>query len=158
MLALEAYNLKKTYRFNNQIVKAVQNVSLNIASGEVVAFLGPNGAGKTTSIKMMAGLIKPDFGWTKISGINPHHNPIALEKLGAVLSVNELQFQMCMLELVNRQNTHQNQEDSILRAVKQNSYNNFYLALFYFLLYLDAVCCFGNIRTGNIYSCRYECN
>ena len=76
MLALEAYNLKKTYRFNNLIVKAVQNVSLNIASGEVVAFLGPNGAGKTTSIKMMAGLIKPDFGWTIISGINPHHNPI----------------------------------------------------------------------------------
>jgi len=88
MIALEAYNLKKTYRLNNQIVEAVKNVSLNIASGEVVAFLGPNGAGKTTSIKMMAGLIKPDSGLTKISGINPHHNPIALEKLGAVLEGN----------------------------------------------------------------------
>ena len=88
MIALEACNLKKTYRFNNQIVEAVKNVSLNIASGEVMAFLGPNGAGKTTSIKMMAGLIKPDFGWTKISGINPHKNPIALEKLGAVLEGN----------------------------------------------------------------------
>ncbi|MGB3759167.1 MAG: ABC transporter ATP-binding protein [Rivularia sp. (in: cyanobacteria)] len=88
MLALEAYNLKKTYRYNNQIVEAVKNVSLNIASGEVMAFLGPNGAGKTTSIKMMAGLIKPDFGWTKISGINPHKNPNALEKLGAVLEGN----------------------------------------------------------------------
>ncbi|MBV6623430.1 MAG: ABC transporter ATP-binding protein [Rivularia sp. (in: Bacteria)] len=88
MIALEAYNLKKTYRLNNQIVEAVKNVSLNITSGEVVAFLGPNGAGKTTSIKMMAGLIKPDFGWTKISGINPHRNPNALEKLGAVLEGN----------------------------------------------------------------------
>ncbi len=88
MLALEAYNLKKTYQYNNQIVEAVKNVSLNIASGEVMAFLGPNGAGKTTSIKMMAGLIKPDFGWTKISGINPHKNPNALEKLGAVLEGN----------------------------------------------------------------------
>ena len=88
MIALEAYNLKKIYRFNNQIVEAVKNVSLNIASGEVMAFLGPNGAGKTTSIKMMAGLIKPDFGWTKISGINPHKNPRALEKLGAVLEGN----------------------------------------------------------------------
>lgn len=88
MIALEAYNLKKTYRLNNQIVEAVKNVSLNIASGEVVAFLGPNGAGKTTSIKMMAGLIKPDLGWTKISGINPHRNPVALEKIGAVLEGN----------------------------------------------------------------------
>lgn len=88
MIALEACNLKKTFRLNNQIVEAVKNVSLNIASGEVVAFLGANGAGKTTSIKMMAGLIKPDFGWTKISGINPHKNPSALKKLGAVLEGN----------------------------------------------------------------------
>ncbi|MEM6751826.1 MAG: ABC transporter ATP-binding protein [Cyanobacteria bacterium P01_C01_bin.38] len=88
MIALEASCLKKTYQLNNQIVEAVKNVSLNIASGEVMAFLGPNGAGKTTSIKMMAGLIKPDFGWTKISGINPHKNPRALEKLGAVLEGN----------------------------------------------------------------------
>ena len=88
MIALEACNLKKTYRFKNQIVAAVKNVSLNIGYGEVVAFLGPNGAGKTTSIKMMAGLIKPDAGWTKISGINPHQNPNALEKLGAVLEGN----------------------------------------------------------------------
>jgi len=88
MIALEAYSLKKTYRLNNQIVEAVKNVSLNIKYGEVVAFLGPNGAGKTTSIKMMAGLIKPDSGWTKISGINPHKNPSALENIGAVLEGN----------------------------------------------------------------------
>ncbi len=88
MLALQAHNLKKIYQFNKQKVEAVRNVSLKIASGEVVAFLGPNGAGKTTSIKMMAGLIQPDFGWTKISGINPHRNPRALEKLGAVLEGN----------------------------------------------------------------------
>ncbi|MGB3653525.1 MAG: ABC transporter ATP-binding protein [Rivularia sp. (in: cyanobacteria)] len=88
MIALEACNLKKTYRLKKQIVAAVKNVSLNIGFGEVVAFLGPNGAGKTTSIKMMAGLIKPDAGWTKISGINPHQNPNALENLGAVLEGN----------------------------------------------------------------------
>jgi len=88
MIALEAYQLKKVYRLNNQIVEAVKNVSLNITSGEVVAFLGPNGAGKTTTIKMMAGLIKPDSGWTKISGINPHINPSALAKIGAVLEGN----------------------------------------------------------------------
>ena len=88
MKVLEASNLKKTYRSNTQIIKAVKNVSLTIASGEVLAFLGPNGAGKTTSIKMMAGLITPDAGWTKIAGIDPHRNPAALKNLGAVLEGN----------------------------------------------------------------------
>ncbi|MGF1487922.1 MAG: ABC transporter ATP-binding protein [Prochloraceae cyanobacterium] len=88
MKVLEAYNLKKTYRSNKQTIEAVKNVSLTITSGEVLAFLGPNGAGKTTSIKMMAGLVKPDAGWTKIAGIDPHCNPAALKNLGAVLEGN----------------------------------------------------------------------
>ncbi|MER3492211.1 MAG: ABC transporter ATP-binding protein [Mastigocladus sp. ERB_26_2] len=85
MQILEAYNLKKTYRQN---ILAVQNVSLTIASGEVLAFLGPNGAGKTTTIKMIAGLIQPDAGSVRIAGSDPHRNPAALEKLGAVLEGN----------------------------------------------------------------------
>ena len=88
MNALEAYNLKKTYRQSNQVIEAVKSVSLNIPPGEVLAFLGPNGAGKTTSIKMMAGLIQPDAGWIRIAGSDPHRNPAALQKLGAVLEGN----------------------------------------------------------------------
>ncbi|WP_414585287.1 ABC transporter ATP-binding protein [Scytonema sp. PCC 10023] len=88
MKALEAYSLKKTYRQSKQIVEAVKNVSLTILSGEVLAFLGPNGAGKTTSIKMMAGLIQPDAGWIRIAGSDPHRNPAALQKMGAVLEGN----------------------------------------------------------------------
>lgn len=88
MQALEAYNLKKTFRRANQIVEAVKNVSLSISPTEVLAFLGPNGAGKTTTIKMMAGLIQPDAGSVRIAGIDPHNNPAALQKLGAVLEGN----------------------------------------------------------------------
>lgn len=88
MKALEAYSLKKTYRQSKQIVEAVKNVSLTILPGEVLAFLGPNGAGKTTSIKMMAGLIQPDAGWVRIAGSDPHRNPGALQKMGAVLEGN----------------------------------------------------------------------
>jgi ABC-2 type transport system ATP-binding protein len=88
MQALEAYNLRKTFQRNSQVVEAVKNVSLSIAPGEVLAFLGPNGAGKTTSIKMMAGLIQPDVGWVRIGGSDPHRNPEALQKLGAVLEGN----------------------------------------------------------------------
>lgn len=42
--------------------KVVDNVSINVHSGEVVGLLGPNGAGKTTSFYMTVGLIKPDTG------------------------------------------------------------------------------------------------
>ncbi|MBW4557022.1 MAG: ABC transporter ATP-binding protein [Trichormus sp. ATA11-4-KO1] len=88
MKALEAHNLNKTFRQNNQIIAAVKNVSLSINPQEVLAFLGPNGAGKTTSIKMIAGLIQPDAGWVRITGSDPHRNPVALQKLGAVLEGN----------------------------------------------------------------------
>ena len=88
MNALEAYNLKKTYRQSKVVVEAVKDVSLTIAPGEVLAFLGPNGAGKTTSIKMMAGLIRPDGGSVRIVGSDPHRNPAALQKMGAVLEGN----------------------------------------------------------------------
>ena len=88
MKALEAHNLRKTYRQGNELVEAVRGVSLTIAAGEVLAFLGPNGAGKTTTIKMMAGLIKPDAGWVRIAGSDPHRNPSALQRLGAVLEGN----------------------------------------------------------------------
>ncbi|MEL6439582.1 MAG: ABC transporter ATP-binding protein [Cyanobacteria bacterium J06621_8] len=87
-MALEVQNLKKTYRYHGKPVVAVADVSLSIKSGEILAFLGANGAGKTTTVKMIAGLIFPDSGWVKIAGLNPHHNPKALKKLGTVLEGN----------------------------------------------------------------------
>jgi Cu-processing system ATP-binding protein len=47
-------------RFGAQV--AVDHLSMPIAAGEVVAFLGPNGSGKTTTLKLAAGLIRPDGG------------------------------------------------------------------------------------------------
>jgi ABC-2 type transport system ATP-binding protein len=88
MIALEAYNLGKTYRDRGKQIQAVRDVSLTINTGEVLAFLGPNGAGKTTTIKMIAGLIRPDFGFVKIAGRDPHRDPRALKLLGAVLEGN----------------------------------------------------------------------
>ena len=43
-------------------VAAVDNISFDLAPGEVVGFLGPNGAGKTTTLKMLAGLLHPTSG------------------------------------------------------------------------------------------------
>ncbi|MCY7322442.1 MAG: ABC transporter ATP-binding protein [Phormidesmis sp. CAN_BIN36] len=89
MQVLEVQHLQKTYRSSRkQLTTAVQDVSLNIAQQEVLAFLGPNGAGKTTTIKMIAGLILPDRGEVKINGLNPHQDAQALRSLGAVLEGN----------------------------------------------------------------------
>ncbi|NEQ22476.1 MAG: ABC transporter ATP-binding protein [Microcoleus sp. SIO2G3] len=86
--ALAAYQLQKHYRQRRQTIAAVQNVSLTMQPGEVLAFLGPNGAGKTTTIKMIAGLIRPDAGWVRVNDRNPHTDRRALRSIGAVLEGN----------------------------------------------------------------------
>jgi len=65
---LQLKNLSKSYNKNS--IKAVDNINLEIKSGEIFGFLGPNGAGKTTTIKMIVGLLKPDNGEIILDGIN----------------------------------------------------------------------------------------
>ena len=50
---------------------AVEGVSFDVKSGEIIGFLGPNGAGKTTTIRMALGLIKPDTGSVSLFGREP---------------------------------------------------------------------------------------
>ena len=54
----------------------VSDVSLQVASGEVVGLLGPNGAGKTTSFYMIVGLVPSDAGEIDIDGTNISRMPI----------------------------------------------------------------------------------
>jgi ABC-2 type transport system ATP-binding protein len=49
-------------------IKAVDDISLEIPTGEVFGFLGPNGAGKTTTIRMIMDIIQPDSGQILIDG------------------------------------------------------------------------------------------
>lgn len=51
-------------------VQALNNLSLDIKSGEVFGFLGPNGAGKSTAIKILLNLIYPDTGQVTIKGMS----------------------------------------------------------------------------------------
>lgn len=53
-------------------VRAVDDISFAIASGERVGFLGPNGAGKTTSLKVLAGLLAPTSGDVRVGGFVPN--------------------------------------------------------------------------------------
>src|SRR5690349_5025109 len=49
-------------------LRAVDDISLNVAKGEVLGFLGPNGAGKTTTMRMIAGFLKPTAGTVRVCG------------------------------------------------------------------------------------------
>jgi len=62
---------------------AVNNVSLDIKSGGLIAFLGPSGCGKTTILKMITGLFQPDSGDIVLDGSSLI--PIATEKRGVVM-------------------------------------------------------------------------
>jgi len=54
-----------------QTVLAVDRLSFSIAPGERVAFIGPNGAGKSTTLKMLAGILRPDAGDVRVLGFVP---------------------------------------------------------------------------------------
>lgn len=62
-----------TRRYGRKL--AVNELDLEIPSGELFAFLGPNGAGKTTTIKMMVGLLRPNSGTVRIAGFDIVDNP-----------------------------------------------------------------------------------
>ena len=59
-----------TKRYSNGVV-ALDRVSLQLQSGEVVALLGPNGAGKSTAVKLMMGLTSPTNGEVRVFGGDP---------------------------------------------------------------------------------------
>jgi lipopolysaccharide export system ATP-binding protein len=69
---LRASNLRKAYR--GRVV--VEDLSLQVQSGEIVGLLGPNGAGKTTSFYMIVGLVSADAGAIHLDGTDLTHLPM----------------------------------------------------------------------------------
>jgi len=60
--------------------RVVDDVSFEIARGEIVGFLGPNGAGKTTTMRMLTTYLSPDAGDASIDGESVRDNPIAVRR------------------------------------------------------------------------------
>ncbi|HEY9885914.1 MAG TPA: ABC transporter ATP-binding protein [Vampirovibrionales bacterium] len=69
---------KLTKTFGNKTV--VNNVSFEVAKGEIFGFLGPNGAGKSTVIRMLCGVLKPTSGEGSIEGQNIKENSRAIRQ------------------------------------------------------------------------------
>lgn len=85
-MGIEVKNLTKTYKIKKRsnadevarnfgtrkysLMTAVNNISFTIPSGDIVGFIGANGAGKSTTIKMMTGILTPDYGTISIDGLN----------------------------------------------------------------------------------------
>jgi ABC-2 type transport system ATP-binding protein len=63
---IEAHGLTKRY----ERVTAVDNLSLRVGRGEILALLGPNGAGKTTTTRMLAGILRPNSGGAHVAGFD----------------------------------------------------------------------------------------
>ena len=67
-----------TKRFGHLL--AVDDISLEVAQGEVLGFLGPNGSGKSTTMKMVTGFLTPTFGTAEVCGIDVLDNPIQAQR------------------------------------------------------------------------------
>ncbi|OLC20009.1 MAG: hypothetical protein AUH80_00235 [Chloroflexi bacterium 13_1_40CM_4_65_16] len=80
-------------------VLAVDNVTLAINAGELVAMLGPNGAGKTTSIHLMLGLRNPTAGKARLFGLDPKDLK-ARSRIGVMLQESGVPGMLRVEELV----------------------------------------------------------
>ena len=82
MLRIE--HLTKTYGEK----KAVDDLSLHIAPGEIYGFIGHNGAGKTTTLKSIAGILQFDAGDIRIGGTSIREDPLACKRMMAYIPDN----------------------------------------------------------------------
>lgn len=67
-------SIRDLFHREYKLLKAVNQVTMDIMPGEMVGYLGPNGAGKSTTIKMMTGVLEPTSGEILVNGRIPYEN------------------------------------------------------------------------------------
>ena len=98
MPVIEAQHLRKTYGTTT----AVDDVSLTLEQGQILAVLGPNGAGKTTTVEMIAGLRQADAGTVRVLGQDPQTRPESIrEQVGMQLQAARLPARITVAEAVD---------------------------------------------------------
>ena len=86
---LELVSVSKNYHST----EALNNVSLMVGQGKIMALLGPNGAGKTTAIKILAGLIRPDSGEAFVCNYSISKEAVEAKKNLGYLSDSPMLFE-----------------------------------------------------------------
>ncbi len=88
-------NLTKNYGTQ----KAVDDISFQVSTGEILGFLGPNGAGKTTTMKIITCFMSPTNGDVKVNGLSIHSNSEEVKrKIGYLPENNPLYLDMPVIE------------------------------------------------------------
>ena len=93
--SIVASNLTKRFGRN----MAVQDLSFNVAKGEIVGFLGPNGAGKSTTLRMLTGILPATSGHLQVCGkAVPYHDREIRREIGYMPENNPLPEDMRVIE------------------------------------------------------------
>ncbi|MHA1115662.1 MAG: ABC transporter ATP-binding protein [Candidatus Heimdallarchaeaceae archaeon] len=112
---IKTLNLTKSFKEK----VAVNNINLLVPKGTIYALLGPNGAGKTTTIRLLLGLLKPDYGKIEINNIDvvsqpkeirgkiallpqisaAYHDLTPMQNIKFILELNNIQFDEVKAEL-----------------------------------------------------------
>ena len=126
-------------------LRAVDRLSLHVPKGDLFGFVGPNGAGKTTTIRMLCGLLKPDYGNIYIAGYELRRQTEAvrrcigyvpdffgvydnlkvreyMEFYGSIYGIDDMEIRRMtadLLELVNLQGCEDAYVDTLSRGMKQ---------------------------------------
>ena len=79
--------------------KAVDNISFEVKTGEILGFLGPNGAGKTTTMKIITCYMPPTSGKVEVDGLdNAEHSLEVRKKIGYLPEMNPLYLDMNLVD------------------------------------------------------------
>jgi ABC-2 type transport system ATP-binding protein len=112
-MAIAVRNLTKSYGTE----KAVNDISFDVKTGEIIGFLGPNGAGKTTTMKIITCYMPPDAGTVEVEGFDiAAHSIEVRRKIGYLPELNPLYMDMNVLEYLDYSARLHGLKDGILRG------------------------------------------
>jgi ABC-2 type transport system ATP-binding protein len=83
-VAIEATGLTRSFASG----LALDDLTLDVQQGEVLALLGPNGAGKTTTVRLLNGVLRPDRGTARVLGLDPTVDGHEIRRRTGVLTEN----------------------------------------------------------------------
>lgn len=94
-MGISVQNLTKEYGAQ----RAVDNISFEVKTGDIVGFLGPNGAGKSTTMKIITCYLRPTSGTVNLNGYSIEDNPNEVKKrIGYLPENNPLYLEMSIVD------------------------------------------------------------